>query len=127
MFWPEKCSSDGSFGRCVLQQETWQANIEEMNLSNKPFRDIAERLLWHRTLLALEQRDYAERAGLNRSQYSNWESGGTRLSIDGALALRRTYGLSLDFMYEGSDDALSMSLRKAWLDRPNSGASKQSS
>lgn len=82
-----------------------------------PFSDIAERLKWHRAIEGLEQAEYARRAGLKRAQLSNWETGLYRLSIDGARALRRTYGLSLDFMYEGIDDALPMTLRKAWRDR----------
>jgi DNA-binding transcriptional regulator YiaG len=87
-----------------------------MTSDTKPFSDIAERILWHRKLLGMEQKEYAERAGLQRSQLSNWETGATRLSLDGARALRRTYGLSLDFMYEGIDEALSMTLRNAWSD-----------
>jgi DNA-binding transcriptional regulator YiaG len=87
-----------------------------MTSKAKPFSDIAERILWHRKLLGMEQKEYAERAGLQRTQLSNWETGATRLSLDGARALRRTYGLSLDFMYEGIDDALSMTLRTAWSD-----------
>ena len=82
-----------------------------------PYSDIAERLRWHRAVEGLDQAEYARRAGLKRAQLSNWETGLYRLSIDGARALRRTYGLSLDFMYEGIDDALPMTLRKAWRDR----------
>lgn len=90
----------------------------------RPFSDIAARVRWHRALEGLNQTEYARRAGLNRAQLNNWESGDYRLSIDGALALRRTYGLSLDFMYEGIDDALSMTLRRAWRERPLVNASK---
>ena len=89
-----------------------------------PFSDIAERLHWHRELEHMTQADYAKRAGVKRSQLSNWESGRQRISIDGARALRRTYGLSLDFIYEGIDEALSMTLRAAWRDRPTVKASK---
>ena len=90
----------------------------------RPFADIAERIKWHRELMALDQKDYAKKAGVTRSSLNNWESGGYRLSIDGAIALRRTYGLSLDFMYEGIDDALPMTLRVAWRERPEVSASK---
>lgn len=84
----------------------------------KPFADIAQRLLWHRTELGLSQADYAKRLGVKRSAYSLWEAGSHRLSLNGALVLRKKYGLSLDFLYEGIDDALPMTLRNAWLDRP---------
>jgi transcriptional regulator with XRE-family HTH domain len=97
-----------------------------MDNSDRPFSDIAERVRWHRALVALDQADYAMKAGLKRAQLNNWESGNYRLSVDGALALRRTYGLSLDFMYEGIDDALPMTLRNAWRDRPDVIASKKS-
>lgn len=101
-----------------LPQILWRATIPNMDLDNRPFGDIAERIRWHRQLEGLDQRDYAEKAGLKRAQLSNWESGDYRLSLDGARALRRTYGLSLDFMFEGIDDALPMTLRVAWRDRP---------
>lgn len=93
-------------------------NLKSMKFNEKPYGDIAVRIRWHRALEGLNQNDYGLKAGLKRSQLNNWESGDYRLSIDGALALRRTYGLSLDFMYEGIDDALPMTLRTAWRDRP---------
>lgn len=92
--------------------------------SDAPFWDIAERIRWHRELEGLRQSDYAARAGLKRSQLSNWETGLQQISVDGARALRRTYGLSLDFIYEGIEDALPMTLRVAWRDRPAVSASK---
>jgi DNA-binding XRE family transcriptional regulator len=102
-----------------LPQIIWRDIVPPMDLDSRPFGDIAERLRWHRQLEGLEQREYAEKAGLKRAQLSNWESGDYRLSLDGARALRRTYGLSLDFMFEGIDDALPMTLRAAWRDRPS--------
>lgn len=92
--------------------------------TDKPFADIAARIQWHRSVEGLSQEDYAARAGIKRSQLSNWESGAQRVSVDGALALRRTYGLSLDFIYEGIDDALPMTLRAALRDKPAVSASK---
>lgn len=103
----------------ALSQGTWRGKVDAMSLADKPYGDIAERIRWHRALMGMEQKDYAHKAGLQRSQLSNWESGDYRLSLDGARALRRTYGLSLDFMFEGIDDALPMTLRAAWSDRPS--------
>jgi DNA-binding XRE family transcriptional regulator len=88
-----------------------------MNKENRPFTAIADRIRWHRALLALDQKSYAQRLSVTRSSLNNWESGDYRLSLDGALSMRRTFGLSLDFMFEGIDDALSMTLREAWRDR----------
>lgn len=105
-------ASDPPFGQIFCP-----AIIAGMDMKDRPFGDIAERLMWHRALLDLTQEQYARRLGVKRSAVNNWESGNYRLSIDGALALRRKYGLSLDFMYEGIDDALPMTLRNAWIDR----------
>lgn len=94
-------------------------DLRHMTLNGKPFADIAERIRWHRALEGLNQAEYAERAGIKRSQLSNWETGDYRISLDGARALRKTYGLSLDFIVEGIDDALPMTLRQAWRQRPS--------
>jgi transcriptional regulator with XRE-family HTH domain len=85
----------------------------------RPHSDIAEKIKWHRQLVVrLTQEQYADALGVKRSALSLWEAGTHRLSLDGALAIRSKYGLSLDFMYEGIDDALPMTLRNAWRDRP---------
>lgn len=95
------------------------------DLENAPFGDIAARIRWHRTqVVKMDLEPYAQRIGFKRQRYGNWESGEYRLSLDGALALRRTYGLSLDFIYEGIPDALPMNLRLAWEERPLVKASK---
>lgn len=84
----------------------------------RPYADIAERLKWHREqIVGLKQEDYAATIRTKRAAYSLWEAGTHRLSLDGALALRSKYGLSMDFMYEGIDDALPMTLRNAWRER----------
>jgi transcriptional regulator with XRE-family HTH domain len=84
----------------------------------KSFNDTAARIRWHRKLLGMTQSEYAAKAGLKRAQLNNWESGDFQVGLAGARALRNTYGLSLDFIYEGSLDTLDMSLRKAMLDNP---------
>lgn len=99
------------------RQKPCRAIISGMDLSDKPFGDIAARLRWHRALEGLTQKEYAAKIGQKRAALNNWESGDYRLSLDGALAIRKIYGLSLDFMYEGIDDALPMTLRAAWRDR----------
>ena len=84
----------------------------------RPFADIAARIKWHRSTVGLNQADYAASIGIKRPAFSLWEAGTHRLSLDGALALRTRYALSLDFMYAGNDDALPMTLRNAWRDKP---------
>lgn len=110
-----------------LWQDSCHGIVRDMDLTEKPFGDIADRIRWHRALEGLDQRDYATKIGVKRAALSNWESGDYRLSLDGALALRRTFGLSLDFMFEGIDDALPMTLRMAWRDRPAVNISRKSS
>lgn len=96
-------------------------------MDDRPYSDIAERLRWHRIEVEkLDQHAYAAKAGVTRSSLNNWESGDYQLSIGGARKLRRTFGLSLDFMYEGMDDALPMTLRQAWRSRPSVSASRKS-
>lgn len=107
-----------------LSQNIWRDTLSRMGNAEKPFVDIAARIRWHRSIEGLDQLEYAQRAGLKRSQLSNWEAGSGRISIDGALSLRRTYGLSLDFIYEGIDDALPMTLRAALRESPLVNASK---
>lgn len=89
-----------------------------MKLEQRPFGDIARRLRDARTVLELDQTAFAGRAGLKNQTYSNWESGNFRISIDGALALRETYGLSLDFIYCGNLDALPHKIAKALASSP---------
>lgn len=109
-----------------LCQISWPRTIPNMESAPKPFADIADRLRWHRESLGLSQDEYAAKIGFKRSAYSLWEAGSHRLSLDGALALRNKWGLSLDFMYEGIADALPMTLRQAWIERPAVSASRKS-
>lgn len=99
-----------------MRHFSWRHILGGMN--EAPFADIAARIKWHRSLEGLNQQGYADRAKIKRSQLSNWETGQQRISVDGALALRDTYGLSLDFIYAGIDDTLPMSLRQALRERP---------
>ena len=85
-----------------------------------PFIDIGRRIAWHRECVEQKtQERYANEAGLKRAQVSNWELGLQLPSAKGGLALLRTYGLSLDFIYTGNEETLSMSLRQAWRERPS--------
>lgn len=102
----------------TLRQFIWPGDYGSMKDKLRPYEDIAERIKWHRSTIGLNQNDYAESIGVKRSAFSLWEAGTHRLSLDGALSLRSKYGLSLDFMYEGIDDALPMTLRNAWRERP---------
>ena len=79
----------------------------------RPFADIAERLRAAREIEGMDQKTFAENAGLTHSQYKNWESGAYRIGLDGALKLRARYGITLEFIYVGDRESLPMSWRKA--------------
>lgn len=90
----------------------------------RPFAEIAARLIWHRNLKGLDQKPYADKARITRGQLHCWETGKHRVSLDGALALRKAYGLSLDFLYTGDAETLPADLRAAWLGSPDVATSK---
>lgn len=121
-----KYVSNSQANSSVLRQNSWRATIPAMQGDEKPFSDIADRIRWHRNLIGMNQDEYAAAIGFKRSAFSLWEAGSHRLSLDGALALRVKWGLSLDFMYEGIDDALPMTLRNAWRERPLVSKAKKS-
>lgn len=104
------------------RHKSWRCSVPHMQ--DTPFSDIGQRLRWHRQLEGLTQTEYAKRAGIKRAQYSNWELGSQSPSVVGARHLRRTYGLSMDFIFDGIDDALPMTLRQAWRDSPDESASR---
>lgn len=78
----------------------------------RPFEDIAARLKMARAVEGVDQKTFAAEAGLNLSQYKNWETGAYRISLDGALMLRERYGITLEYIYVGDVDSLPMSWRK---------------
>ena len=88
----------------------WMVKPERL----RPFQDIADRLRAAREVHDpnMDQKTFAEGAGLKHSQYKNWESGAYRIGLDGALALRAHYGLTLEYIYIGDVDSLPMSWRK---------------
>lgn len=50
--------------------------------------------------------DFARKAGVAPQSYSEFELGKRPLSLEAAKKFRRTYGLSLEFMYFGKIDDL---------------------
>lgn len=83
-----------------------------------PYAEIAHRLRAAQSALGLSAKEFAERAGQSKSQMSNWQSGQVRISLDGALALREVYGLSMDFIYFGNLDALPYRIAKELSSSP---------
>lgn len=77
-------------------------------------RDARERVF------GLGQIEFAERAGIHHKSYNGWETGRSRVSLDGAVKLREAYGLDLEFIFFGNVDALPHSLAKALSSKPAS-------
>ncbi|MER5171612.1 helix-turn-helix domain-containing protein [Thioclava kandeliae] len=82
--------------------------------ARKEFPEIGERLRAVREAMSnLNQKDWASKNGFSISQYSNWENGLRRISVDEAQRLCDLYGLTLDFIYRGRRDGLPESLRNS--------------
>ena len=85
----------------------------------KPFADIAARLRVILDVNGINNTEFARSLGLKPSATSNWLTGASRISIDGALLVRDRYGVPLDFTYcGGSVDKLPSKMHEAWLSSP---------
>ena len=62
---------------------------------------IAKRLIVTRDALGLRPSEVADRAGLKRNAYSQYESGTRRISLEAAWALVDTFDLDLNWIYGG--------------------------
>jgi transcriptional regulator with XRE-family HTH domain len=68
---------------------------------------IAWRLKILRRKHGYTQAIIGEIAGVGRTAWGNYESGLRRIDLDAALALRRRFGVTLDWIYEGDWPSLS--------------------
>lgn len=91
-----------------------------------PYAEIAYRLRAARDTFGLTQKEFAEQADVPQKSYNQWESGDFRISIGGALKVRERFGLSLDFIYCGSLDALPHKIAKELSSIPLDTASSRS-
>lgn len=67
---------------------------------------VAARLKRAREVLGYDKKTFAEKAGMTQQTYGPFENGVRDLSLEAAKKLRKTYGLSLEFLYFGKTDAL---------------------
>lgn len=82
-------------------------------MSERPYAEIGARLARVRQgFTNLNQKAWAERHGINPTQWNNWEKGVRRIPVDEAEKLCDRYGLTLDYLYRGRVDGLSESARK---------------
>ena len=82
------------------------------DLSHKPTskKAIGIRLELTRLALGLGAGDFANRAGIAKSTYSNYASGEREPKLDLALKLCETYELTLDWIYRGDPSGLKYAL-----------------
>jgi len=90
-----------------------------IKITNGKYSDIANRLRAVRHIFGMTSKDFADQAGVPPKSYSQWESGGFRISIDGAMRLQERYGISLDFIYLGSIDTLPNKIATALSSSPD--------
>src|SRR5580704_13076891 len=67
---------------------------------------IAHRLRATRETTGLTQSQFADRAGIARDIYNEWESAKDRPGLDEAMRLRAVYGVTLDWIYLGDGSRL---------------------
>lgn len=74
--------------------------------NDRKFTAIGDRLALTRAVFGLSQREFCTRAGVSPNTYNQWEKGVKRPDIDGAIALRDTYQVTLDWIYSGDPSGL---------------------
>lgn len=74
---------------------------------------IGRRLHLTRRVLNLSQTELTERARISRTAYVQYEGGSIRPSLETAIALHRTYRLTLDWIYLGDPSGLPYHLAAA--------------
>lgn len=73
---------------------------------NRTFEAIGKRLKAIREITKLSQKDFAARAGIRDTTYNQYERGVSQPKVEYAYALCDTYGLTLDWIYNGDPSGL---------------------
>jgi transcriptional regulator with XRE-family HTH domain len=73
---------------------------------NRTFEAIAQRLIATREAVGLKQSEFAKRAGIPVNTYNQYERAVSQPRIDYAFALCDTYGVTLDWIYNGDPSGL---------------------
>lgn len=73
---------------------------------------IGARLQRIREILGLKKKEFAEKAGISEQAYGPWENARRQITYDGAKKIRKTYNLSLEFIYFGKIDDLPHKIAK---------------
>jgi len=62
----------------------------------------------------MNQTEWAEAHGFNKTQYHQWEKGVRRIPLEAAEKICARYGMTLDGIYLGRLDGLSSNARKVF-------------
>jgi transcriptional regulator with XRE-family HTH domain len=68
--------------------------------------EIARRLRLLRMAVADSQAEFCRRAGISTQSWNNYERALGRINVDTAMALQRRFGVSLDWIYLGSEASI---------------------
>lgn len=80
-------------------------------LEDKP-EAVAARLIWLREQMNMNKNEFSTRAGVDEQSYGQVEKCNRTLTYGAAKKIRRTYGVSLEFLYFGKIDDLPHRLTK---------------
>ena len=73
---------------------------------------IAARLKRVREIIGLGKKEFGEKAGISEQAYGAYENGRRDLSLQSAKKLRKTYRLSLEFLFFGNVDDIPTKISK---------------
>lgn len=80
--------------------------------------EIGSRLRRLRRARGFTVAEFAKLHGWNPTQLTNWETGHRRITIDAAAQLRERYGVTLDWIYLGSEAALPQNVARDLASSP---------
>lgn len=70
--------------------------------------DVANRLKIFRESLGVSQAELCRQTGFSSAQWAQYETAKRRISLEAALLLNRTYGVTLDYIFLGDRSGLPM-------------------
>lgn len=76
-----------------------KVNVKQPN--PKYNREVASRLTIAREWKGLNKSEFARGAGIDESYWTIFEAGKKRISLECARAIKNTYGIPLDWIYDG--------------------------
>ncbi len=87
--------------RCIMNGMQTALKSSHAPRERRSLQAIADRLIATRTAMGLKPSEFADRADIRRNAYSQYENAKNRISLEAAYKLVDTYGLDLDWIYDG--------------------------